>query len=726
MKSVLVFALALLFTACSNLDDTSSSYITNKPSSTKITVAVILPLDKESATHWENTISWFQENLKLALNLSVLDSAFTIDVEWYDENTENMDNIGKTLASRNDITAIIGPSQSSKLDTIASYCARKSNQKTLIAPFPISSDVIRKYASESWFFALAETDITLDEILVNQAAAYNGKSVALLAENSVYGATFIDWFAFHATEARIDIKGIFTYEDSTQIYSYAKDAFKSGAEYVICVPDDYKPLQKILQAYSDTKSKAKILFGNSILNTNVLHLDNIEGIEGFSIGPDPSSGFNIAYSAKFSSYPIIGESQLYDAMLLVAIAEVQKIQEKAFVIYRAIAQSVSDSTTTETYAWEPVSMSRIFNNIAKDEAYNISGASGNFSPNQNSKSLILKPVYTHGLVNNGVFLPLEYVSIKGSGRVVASTSSFSIVESRVFESIEEIDELYYSPLSSTYALLIATSNDWLNYRHQADILKIYKQIKKWGIKDDHIILILENDLIHHASNPYPGFILDAKGDTIFSEKDSGLVEFDYKTSSIQPKDLEDILSGRESKRLPHVIKGDSTTNIFVFWSGHGKIGALKWGPDSLDQFFTYDDMKSLLDSLSKKHKYRKLLWFAETCYSGSVCKAFEDSKAPEAVCITAANENETSKADLYSNDLKTYTSNSFTKILMNDFKEISLEHFHDIFIKELYFHAIQETYGSHVSIYNAENFSHLSNTYFGEFLNLDFFHIRDK
>lgn len=718
MRFFLLFAASLFLSICSCSDDSTSSRNAGK-SSTSMTVAVVLPLDKESFIHWENTVGWFKKNLETSLDLSDLDSGFTINVEWHDENTESMDSIGKTLASRNDIAAIIGPSQSAKLDTVASYCGRKSNQKTLIAPFPVSSEVLKKHAGESWFFALAESDITQNEILVNQVASYGAKSIALLAQNSVYGATFIDWFAFHATEAKLDIKGIFAYDDTTEVDSTAKAAFKSGAEYIVCVPDNYMPIQKILKARAATKSKAKIIFGNSILNANILQLDNIEGIEGFAIGPDPSSGFNIAYNARFSTYPIMGESQLYDALLLTALAKVQIIQEKAFVFYRAIKQSVSDTSVQVTSAWEAVSMSRIFNNIANDEPYNISGASGNISPNPYSNSLILKPVYTHWIINDGIFLPLEYVSSEGAGRVVSSTASLNIDVANIEDIIKEIDERKDHPLTATFALLVATSNGWLNYRHQADVLKIYQKLKKWGIKDDNIILIIENDLVRNKSNPYPGVLLEANGDTLFKEKDSSKIEIDYITSKIHPDNLTDILTGKESKKLPHVIKGDSTTNIFVFWSGHGKKGSLRWGPDSLDRTFTYASMETLLDSLSKQRKYRKILWMTEACYSGSICKAFEDLEVPQAACITAANENETSKADLYSADLKTYTSNSFTKAIMTDLNKIDPQQYEDVSIKDLYYHALRNTYGSHVSIYNAKNFTNLGVAEFGDFLKLE-------
>jgi phosphatidylinositol glycan class K len=47
--------------------------------------------------------------------------------------------------------------------------------------------------------------------------------------------------------------------------------------------------------------------------------------------------------------------------------------------------------------------------------------------------------------------------------------------------------------SSNYAVLVCTSKYWFNYRHVSNTLSIYWTIKKLGIPDSNIILMLADE-----------------------------------------------------------------------------------------------------------------------------------------------------------------------------------------------------------------------------------------
>jgi phosphatidylinositol glycan class K len=53
--------------------------------------------------------------------------------------------------------------------------------------------------------------------------------------------------------------------------------------------------------------------------------------------------------------------------------------------------------------------------------------------------------------------------------------------------------------SNNWAVLVCTSTFWFNYRHVANVLSVYHIIKRLGIPDDHIILMLADDM---ACNPH--------------------------------------------------------------------------------------------------------------------------------------------------------------------------------------------------------------------------------
>ena len=59
-----------------------------------------------------------------------------------------------------------------------------------------------------------------------------------------------------------------------------------------------------------------------------------------------------------------------------------------------------------------------------------------------------------------------------------------------------------------WAVLIAGSKTYANYRHQADTLHAYQVLKKNGIPEDHIILMNYDDIANHSMNPIKGKIFN--------------------------------------------------------------------------------------------------------------------------------------------------------------------------------------------------------------------------
>ena len=48
--------------------------------------------------------------------------------------------------------------------------------------------------------------------------------------------------------------------------------------------------------------------------------------------------------------------------------------------------------------------------------------------------------------------------------------------------------------TSNWAVLVDTSRYWLNYRHVANILAMYSVVKRLGIPDSNIILMMADDM----------------------------------------------------------------------------------------------------------------------------------------------------------------------------------------------------------------------------------------
>eukprot|EP00795_Rhopilema_esculentum_P002636 gene2636-835_t len=59
-----------------------------------------------------------------------------------------------------------------------------------------------------------------------------------------------------------------------------------------------------------------------------------------------------------------------------------------------------------------------------------------------------------------------------------------------------------------WALLVAGSNGWYNYRHQADICHAYQILHKHGVPDENIVVMMYDDLAENYENPTKGIIIN--------------------------------------------------------------------------------------------------------------------------------------------------------------------------------------------------------------------------
>ncbi|KAL5096114.1 hypothetical protein RYX36_000441 [Vicia faba] len=57
-----------------------------------------------------------------------------------------------------------------------------------------------------------------------------------------------------------------------------------------------------------------------------------------------------------------------------------------------------------------------------------------------------------------------------------------------------------------WALLIASSKDFVDYRHQADVCHAYHVLKDDGLRDESIIVMMYADIASNEENPRKGSI----------------------------------------------------------------------------------------------------------------------------------------------------------------------------------------------------------------------------
>jgi phosphatidylinositol glycan class K len=95
--------------------------------------------------------------------------------------------------------------------------------------------------------------------------------------------------------------------------------------------------------------------------------------------------------------------------------------------------------------------------------------------------------------------------------------------------------------TSNWAVLVCTSAYWYNYRHMANTLSFYRTVKRLGIPDAHIVLMLADDVACNARNAYPA--------QVFNDERHGLnvygadVEVDYRGREVTVENFLRVMTG---------------------------------------------------------------------------------------------------------------------------------------------------------------------------------------
>ena len=161
-----------------------------------------------------------------------------------------------------------------------------------------------------------------------------------------------------------------------------------------------------------------------------------------------------------------------------------------------------------------------------------------------------------------------------------------------------------------------------------------------------------------------------------------------------PADLADILLGRQSQQLPHVVHSTDADNVFFFWSGHGADnGGPLWGDENSRNPFGPQRIRNIVE----KMPHRRMMLALESCYSGQWGEAL--TGVPDVIVLTAANAYETSKPDVYNADMGTYLSNAFSRAFLR-----TVGRKPSVSIADLYYQLARTTSGSHVTLYNIEQY----------------------
>ena len=660
----------------------------------EVKIAVVLPA-KDRASLWNNALKWAAENIRKA-NIGV-----KVVYEWVDEESANLTEVGLSLSAREDIRSIIGCNVSANTQQLAFALARKKERIKPLFTFSTSQELPRIFGHRGFLWGLCETDISQSEIILSCLSNENPglKKVALLAADDIYGQTFVDWFAFQAVELDLEPVCIETYKKSDELEHCLERIIDSGADAVVCVPaaaEDVVPVQNYIDDFiynSESWRYIALMFADKAYNKSILSGEYpVDFISGLAPASHPGSGFDVSYDALYGRVPFAGEAQVYDAVLITVLASLWAEINDEEDLNKAIAALLNGKAATQG-GWTAGMIANYHRQILAGETPAISGATGTLDFNSEYYTTIRSTSYARWITHNGKMVIIDYYSRNSKGHSSSPVAAWEWKKQHIQDVDKDAKEINYPALEDNYAVLVAASQGWKNYRHQADVLGFYHYLKEKGYDDDHIVLIMADDIAYNERNPLQGVVRrELSGTNLYED-----VQIDYRLGTLTLSDLKQILAGEPSEAYPVTLGSGTNDNVLFFWSGHGTQQGWEWkDTEHLDAGFA----RSMFSDM----QFRKMFAIIETCYSGGVAQGC--TGIPGLLMMTAANPHETSKADAFDNELQVYLSNTFTSSILAQFGRNPMCSIYD-----LYLHAFDKTQGSHVMVYNAE---HYGNLYFND------------
>ncbi|GAA6062106.1 hypothetical protein JCM10212_002356 [Sporobolomyces blumeae] len=222
-----------------------------------------------------------------------------------------------------------------------------------------------------------------------------------------------------------------------------------------------------------------------------------------------------------------------------------------------------------------------------------------------------------------------------------------------------------SSASNNWAVLVCTSRFWFNYRHMANTLAMYRTVKRLGIPDSHIVLMLADDAACNPRNPFAA--------TVYSNADrrtdlyGDRIEVDYKGEEVNVETFLRLLSGRLPPSTPASkrLLTDSRSNIFVYMTGHGGDEFLKFQDNEEISAF---DLADAFGGMWSKGRYNEILFMVDTCQANTLYKHFY---SPNILATGSSEKGENSYSHHADNDIGVAVTDRYTHQVLTFLERIN-------------------------------------------------------
>merc|ERR1712166_1205194 len=193
--------------------------------------------------------------------------------------------------------------------------------------------------------------------------------------------------------------------------------------------------------------------------------------------------------------------------------------------------------------------------------------------------------------------------------------------------------------SDHWAIIVAGSSGFGNYRHQADTCHAYQIVKDSGIPEEQIIMFNYDDA---ANSSYQH--ADFKG-KLFNKPTAAGVQgvdvyegcnIDFKGKHATAKNLLSVMKGdplEDSTASKKTLKSNSNSKIFFYFADHGAPGLVAI---PVGKYLYADELFATVKQMYANDMYKEMVMYMEACEGGSMFEKF-DYKSLNVYATSATN-----------------------------------------------------------------------------------------
>lgn len=220
--------------------------------------------------------------------------------------------------------------------------------------------------------------------------------------------------------------------------------------------------------------------------------------------------------------------------------------------------------------------------------------------------------------------------------------------------------------TNNWAVLVCTSRFWFNYRHMANTLSLYRTVKRLGIPDERIILMLADDMACNARNKYPAQVFNNENHKLNLYGDN--VEVDYRGYEVNVENFLRVLTGRHEAAVPRSkrLLSDEGSHILLYMTGHGGDEFLKF-QDSEE--LQSHDLADAVKQMKEKRRFKELLIMVDTCQAATL---FSQLHSPGVLAIGSSMKGENSYSHHLDSDVGVSVVDRFTFYTLAFFEKLNM------------------------------------------------------